>query len=104
MSKRQAIEALANHFFRRGLAVLAEEKPGWIDDVRMPPAIGDNPCNVAIGIETIITEHFRELGTHCSFDLCIGHAEKLHAGGRALLRKGYAGEREWVVHREYHGF
>ena len=72
--KRNAAEgSLAQDLPRRGLAVFAEEKARLRAQIRVPPAIQDDPGNVTLGIESGTCKHIGKLLTDPTFVFPEGH-------------------------------
>src|SRR5262249_51462965 len=78
MPEGQAVEPCAQDILRSSLAVLAEEKSRWIDNVGMAPTVGDDAGNVAPVIKSVVAKQLRELLTHRRLDLRVAHVEQLH--------------------------
>ena len=84
--------------------MFAVVKTGGRHHVGVPPAVRDDAGDIAFGIETVFRKHLRELFPHTPFHVGIGQREQLHTGSSRLLRHGYPGVAERVVHGQHRGF
>src|SRR5580765_248561 len=80
----------AKDFAGSRLAVLAEEESGRWAQVSVPPAIEDDACDVAAGIESAAREHFGELLANLALVFAEWHGHQFAAAEVTLLLSGLA--------------
>src|SRR5579863_2340532 len=84
----------AQYLAWRGLAVSPEEEAGLRTAERVSPAIEDDACDVALGIEAGTREHVVELLADASLVFAIGRPQQLGAALRPLFIGRQAGIEE----------
>src|SRR6202011_4471447 len=95
--------AASDDFQRRRLSVAAEIEAGRRRDVRMSPAIEDDPGDVAARIEARRAEQGLQLAADLDFEVGVARSEQAPARGGNLPGERYARLRKADVERQHRG-